>query len=300
MHIRNLFLFLTLFMFIGCSVGPEPPLQLSAYYWRTEWHLDSTEVAFLHRYDISKLYCRYFDVVLDAAKGEPMPNATLSFTSSPLPLESSGLVMRSLELVPTVFITEDCMHAEWPHLAERIVERIIQMNATNDIRGVRELQIDCDYTSRSRATFFRFLSEVRECARQQGMELSVTVRLHQLSMPVPPADRGVLMLYNTGDPRRFAERNPVLDVRDVEPYLSALPHFDLPLSAAYPIYQWTRHIYGVRVDHVVSADELLRVKAAVERRRPELSRSIIVYHLDHENINRYDTQTFEKLFQPSH
>jgi len=30
--------------------------------------------------------------------------------------------------------------------------------------------------------------------------------------------------------------------------------------------------------------------------RPDLSRRIIVYHLDEENINRYDNDTYEAIF----
>jgi hypothetical protein len=115
-------------------------------------------------------------------------------------------------------------------------------------------------------------------------------------MPVPPADYGVLMLYNTGDPRKFQQRNPVLDLRDVQPYLHRLANYDLPLAAAYPVYRWQRTIYGVRIEHTVEASELLRVKKAVEKQRPSLSRSIITYHLDKENINRYKPEDYEAIY----
>jgi hypothetical protein len=115
-------------------------------------------------------------------------------------------------------------------------------------------------------------------------------------MPAPPADYGVLMLYNTGDPRKFMERNPILDLRDVAPYLRWLNDYDLPLAAAYPVYSWQRQIHGVRIEHTVEADEILRVKEAVEAKRPELRRHIVTYHLDQENINRYNTQTYEAIY----
>ena len=116
-------------------------------------------------------------------------------------------------------------------------------------------------------------------------------------MPAPPVNYGVLMIYNTGDPRNFAERNPILDIRDVMPYVKRLDDYPLPLAAAYPVYQWVRHIHGVRVEHTVDADDILRVKQAVENERPELRRTILTYHLDKENINRYDTKTYEKIYR---
>ena len=172
----------------------------------------------------------------------------------------------------------------------------MQMNETNDIEGVREIQIDCDYTSKSRSTYYAFLDEVRSEAQKHHLRLSTTIRLHQLSMPAPPADYGVLMIYNTGDPRKFMERNPILDLRDVQPYLHRLGGYPLPLAAAYPVYRWQRNINGVRVEHEVAADEILQVKKAVEKQRPQLSRTILTYHLDNENINRYQPETYEAIY----
>ncbi len=267
---------------------PTLPEQSAVYYWRTEWRLDSTEQAFLQQYDIHKVYCRYFDVVMQ--DGEPMPNATINFVE-PVP--------DGIELIPTVYITEDCMHQRHEGLAKKLVERVLQMNETNDIKGVRELQIDCDYTARSRQTYYDFLEEVKSqfSLFTLHFSLSTTIRLHQLSMAAPPVDYGVLMVYNTGDPRRFAERNPILDIRDVKPYVRYLADYPLPLATAYPVYLWQRHIHGVRIDHWVEADEILRVKATIEQERPSLSASILTYHLDHENINRYQPKTYEKIYR---
>ena len=172
------------------------------YYWRTDLHLDSTERAFLKQHHISKVYCRYFDVVMNDDGTEPKPNATIAFTDT-LPA--------GIELIPTVYITEDCMHKPHKDLAEKLVKRIMQMNETNHIGNVHEIQIDCDYTSKSRATYYQFLEQVRHHLSPTSYHLSTTIRLHQLSMPVPPVDYGVLMVYNTGDPRKWQERNPILD-----------------------------------------------------------------------------------------
>ena len=268
----------------GCSEREELPENNAVYFWRTDLRLDSTEQSFLQRYYINKVYCRYFDVVISEEGAEPKPNATISF---------SGTLPDSIELIPTIYITEDCMHQKHQGLAEKIVKRIRQMNETNDIRSVREIQIDCDYTSKSRKTYYRFLEEVK---RAWGQTVSTTIRLHQLSMEAPPVDYGVLMIYNTGDPRKWEERNPILDIRDVQPYLKQLDDYPLPLAAAYPVYQWVRTIRNIRVEHTVEADEILRVKEAVEKRRSSLKNAIITYHLDKDNINRYKPETYEEIY----
>ncbi|GJG34680.1 hypothetical protein PRMUPPPA20_27890 [Xylanibacter ruminicola] len=257
------------------------------YYWRTDLHLDSTERAFLKQHHINKVYCRYFDVVMSDDGTEPKPNATIAFTDT-LPA--------GIELIPTVYITEDCMQKPHKDLAEKLVKRIMQMNETNHIGNVHEIQIDCDYTSKSRATYYQFLETIKSQLSTIHYQLSTTIRLHQLSMPVPPVDYGVLMVYNTGDPRKWQERNPILDYRDVYPYLNKLAQYQLPLAAAYPVYQWIRNIQNVRIEHTIEAAELLKVKKTLEKERPCLSKAVITYHLETDNINRYKTETYEEIY----
>ena len=268
----------------GCSERQELTEGNAVYFWRTDLRLDSTEWAFLQRYQINKVYCRYFDVVIGEEGAEPKPNATIAFSCT-LP--------DSIELIPTIYITEDCMHQAHQGLAEKIVKRIRQMNETNDIKHVSEIQIDCDYTSKSRKNYYEFLKEVKQA---WGQTLSTTIRLHQLSMEAPPVDYGVLMIYNTGDPRKWEERNPILDIRDVQPYLKRLDSYPLPLAAAYPVYQWVRTIRNIRIEHTVGADEILRVKEAVEKERSSLKNVIVTYHLDKDNINRYKPETYEEIY----
>ena len=269
---------------MGCSKQSDIEKGNAVYYWRTDLRLDSTERAFLVQYDIKKVYCRYFDVVINDDDEGPVPNATISFSTT-LP--------KGIELVPTVYITENCMHEWHEGLAEKLVQRIRQMNETNDINGVSEIQIDCDYTAKSRRTYYRFLEAVKKA---WGQQLSTTIRLHQLSMEAPPVDYGVLMVYNTGNPQNFTERNPILDFRDVTPYLRYLSDYSLPMATAYPVFSWLRTIQGVHITHTVEADEILRVKQAIEQERPTLGNAIITYHLDKENINRYKQETYEKIY----
>ena len=298
----------TLFL-IGCQKRDQQLDNVlsegnAVYYWRTDLRLDSTERAFLNTYNINKVYCRYFDVVMND-DDEPKPNATISF---------SDTLPDSIEIIPTVYITEDCMHETHEDLPEKIVKRIRQMNETNDIPNVHEIQIDCDYTSKSRKRYYAFLEEVRRLweagnpsqtgrtslssqpSETRSARLSTTIRLHQLAMPAPPVDYGVLMIYNTGDPRKWEERNPILDFRDVEPYLRRLDGYPLPMAAAYPVFQWTYTIQGVRVDRTVEAEVILQVKKAMESERNDLSNLIITYHLDKDNIDRYKPETYEEIY----
>ena len=282
-------LVLTATMF-ACSPSKESVLPVegnAVYYWCTDFRLDSTERGFLDRHHVKRIYCRYFDVVNDRRQG-PIPNATLTFSNE---------FPKDIEVVPTVFIMEDCMHHPSDSLARQIVSRIMQMNETNDITNVREIQIDCDYTLRSREAYYRFLEQVRKELANGHYQLSITIRLHQLAMPAPPADYGILMLYNTGDPQKFEERNPILDLRDVMPYVRYLKDYPLPMGAAYPVFTWQRTIHGVHIEHTAELKDIMTVKEKVENERDDLRQLILTYHLSTKNINRYKTDDYEKIYR---
>lgn len=328
---------LSVFLWNSCTHTMEnavPRPAPSVYYWRTIWKLSATERGFLQTHRIGKIYLRYFDV--STQDGNAFPVGTVMFKDS-LPA--------NMEFVPTVFIDEQCLRGDMQELAERIVQRICRITDTHDVPNVREIQLDCDFTARSRETYFRLLRHAREVLRKEGLGLSVTIRLHQLSMPAPEADYGVLMMYNTGNFRQQNGHNPILDLRDVQPYLSHLKDYPLPLCAAYPNYAWTLAfkqdrfhaiLYGAdladstlfhRLDentyttvsardiyygdasvhlvpgekiirHACSATELLRIKEALAKRRPDLHRQIIIYHLDSTNLQRYETNEYQMFYRP--
>ena len=203
------------------------------YFWRTDFRLSEEEAAFLRAHDISKIYLRYFDVVVNGA-GQVMPNATVSFTTDTL---------EGIEIIPTVFIVENCLCHNMDSIAQKLVSRILRMNQTHHRGNVKEIQIDCDYTHRSRERFYAFLNEMRNELQPKGIRLSATIRLHQLSMPPPPVDYGALMIYNTGNVADPKGRNPILSIEDVAPFLKKLDNYPLPLCAAYPIFDWVA-LYG--------------------------------------------------------
>lgn len=224
-------------MVCGCDKGGgdvENPVP-SVYFWRTVFRLDSTETQFLAQHGVGRIYMRYFDVV--AKDSVVKPNATIQF-AQPVP--------QGIEVIPTVFIVENCLRCNMDGVAQKLVDRIIQMNETNDIAGVREVQIDCDWTAKSQQRYYDFLGEVRKLLEEKGMRLSVTIRLHQLSMTPPPAHYGVLMMYNTGGLADANGHNPILDYRDVYPYLKKLRGYKLPLCAAWPCYKWNLLYSGNR------------------------------------------------------
>ena len=105
----------------GCSQQRREvlPEGNAVYYWRTDWRLDTTERAFLKQHHINKVYCRYFDVVMNDSLG-PMPNATIRFSEN-LP--------EGIELIPTCQGDSDRLrlHCQEPQVLLRLFIGVSQL-----------------------------------------------------------------------------------------------------------------------------------------------------------------------------
>ena len=277
----------------------------SVYYWSTTLRMDSVKEQFMREHNVSRMYIRYFDVVEDES-GRPVPNATLRFVTA---------VPKGIEVVPVVYIVNSCMRRDISGLAEKIYRRVRQMNETNGIGGVKEIQIDCDWTMRTHSVYFSFLRQLRSMAGADGIKLSATIRLHQLSQPAPPVDRGVLMMYNTGDFTDLACRKPILDMNDAAPYMPRLAGYGLPLAAAYPLYSWRILFRRGRYVGIMHADDdlpvlpgdsiverrvemadILKAKDAVSRKRADANSEIILFDMSNQNITRFKSEDYEKIY----
>ena len=271
--------------------------------------------------------------------GEIMPNATLQFDTTEENMtaeekEKESLMPKGMEIIPVVYIVNDCFKAktktnpirsnksgrkssdETPRqLADKILNRILQMNEANDIENVKEIQIDCDWTASTQKAYFNFLEKLRVKAKAKQIKLSATIRLHQLSMTPPPVDRGILMMYNTGDVKQLSCQKPILDMKDVAPYIQHLASYPLPLSAAYPLFSWRILFREGKFVGIMHADDDFPVlpSDSIVIRKPEMSdimeavRSInhqdedinsevILFDLNTDNIKRFNSEDYEKIF----
>ncbi len=303
---RILVLLALALLLASCHQDKPTQTMRSAYYWSTTWSMDSSKTSFIRQHDIKRLYVRYFDVVKDEA-GNAVPNATLQFDASPVP--------EGIEIVPTVFIVNDCMRTG-SALADKILRRILQMSEANDIPPIKEIQIDCDWTASTQQNYFEFLKELREKAGAKDILLSATIRLHQLSMTPPPVDKGVLMMYNTGDAKQLACHKPILDMKDAAPYIQHLGSYPLPLAAAYPLFSWRILFREGKFVGIMHADDDLPVLPgdSIVTRQPEMedimeavrsinhqnkdiNNEVILFDLNNPNIKRFKPNDYEKIYQ---
>lgn len=339
----------------SCTRGAAPAVSIdgpvheglnSAYYWRTVLHLDSADRAFMSGHDIGRVYLRMFDVSKDAyavtIENRAVPNASVRISDEDYDLLRDSL--GSLEFVPVVYITLDALKAMKDYeglLASNIVTRVRNMCQYNGLPNVGELQLDCDWTPSTEYSFFKLCDSVRSYIDDLALpwRLSSTIRLHQLSRKVPPVDNGVLMVYNTGSFDDPDADNSIIDIKDVEPYLTHLPSYPLHLDIAYPTYSWQLlfrnrqfagllngvdladssrfsrrgpNLYVAKKDvpyndkiirsgdmirnETSDIDDVLKVKALVERQIQGRPHANILYHFDLNNLSKYSTNGIDSIF----
>ena len=235
---RSTIYFCFVLFFFSCentnhSAAPE----LAFYHWKNKINLSSSESEYLEDLSIQKLYLRFFDVDWDATQKEPVPISIVQF-SSPNKIPS--------KIVPTVFITNRTFlkikNNDILNFAEKLLLKIKRIQKQIPQTQISEIQIDCDWTQKSKKNYFHFLDLLKKKLKKENKQLSVTIRLHQFKYPnqtgIPPADRGALMCYNVGELQIWETENSILDQKTTASYLRSNMNYSLPLDLALPVFHW--------------------------------------------------------------
>ncbi len=237
----------------SCRAGVEPP-RTGWYYWQQRWQPSDSLLAWADPEGKTQWYVRFFDIDTPEGAAAPVPVARLEW-GRPLPDTLAAAVFittRALEAVPDEGVA---------HLAAKTWQLIEQMARAAEVH-LAEVQMDCDWTPSLRDRYFAFLSAFRQML-PAGCVLSATIRLHQVKWAertgVPPVDRGMLMVYNTGRVQDLAERNSILETEVLRRYLTGFDTYPLPLDLVWPVFGWGvvfREGRFVRLIHPLSRAEL--------------------------------------------
>lgn len=234
---------ISLFFLSGCSDRMENNApKVAFYYWKTVFRLTENEKKIVAENKADKMYLRYFDVGLNGK--EAVPVSPVTFAEKP----------ENYEVVPVVYIKNEVMlepTVDLQKLADSINRYIGQMNTENHIDW-NEIQVDCDWTLKSKDRYLKFVELLKTVSAKK---LSATIRLHQVKYygktGIPNVDKGVLMYYNMGSIAPD-NRNSIYDREVAQNYIKSLKKFPLPLDIALPVYTWGIHIRDGKVIKVIS------------------------------------------------
>lgn len=252
---KRLLIIVTLFALAlsACTTGSHHDVDF--YYWKSKCAIGETERSYFGQLESKRLFIRLFDV--DMQDGVAMPVGQIQgFGKDQLPNDS-------VKVIPVVFITNPTFLST---VADEDIERLAN-NVSQAIAHVMEragvtydeIQIDCDWTSRTRSAYFRFLETL---AATSQCNISCTLRLHQIrdreKTGVPPVARGSLMCYATSSPMENDTRNSILDMELLKAYTNNINDYPLDFDVILPIYSWgivTNHLGQVKlVNGLTEAD----------------------------------------------
>ncbi len=235
---RLSYIFTLIFSLSACQTLKEGVPQIAFFHWKNRLALTPAEVALLDSTGCRTLYVKFLDVAREAG-GPIRPYALLEVA------DTAGLSGRCV--VPCVFLTNSVFvglsAAEVEALAQKVSQALADVGRQFPQPVFSEVQLDCDWTERTRQPFFLFLKKLKPLLPPQT-RLSATIRLHQYKFPnrtgVPPVERGLLMLYNTGDIQDPDEDNSIFSPEDALRYVEGAPaRYPLPLDVALPAFGWT-------------------------------------------------------------
>ncbi|MCT4638747.1 MAG: hypothetical protein N4A72_13690 [Bacteroidales bacterium] len=223
---------LCIVLLIACS---NSKTDISFYNWKNSAEISTDKAALLQKLNVEDLYVRFFDIDIKNKRYAFRPKSVVNIDSTVL----------NRDIIPCVFITNRSLYNipgnKVATLAKDVVTLINKIADKYSIQDINQIQIDCDWTKKSRPIYFELLKRIRD-ELDDNIQLSVTIRLHQIKYPeitgVPPVDRGALMVYNMGDIYKPSTNNSIFDIRILESYIGNISKYKLPLDVALPLFSW--------------------------------------------------------------
>lgn len=174
------------------------------------------------------------DVVWNSEKQQATPIA-ITALSSPNPVATKPLI-------PVIFINNNVIaqidSSQLQPLATNLLDAargFIQKNGAT----LKELQIDCDWTAKTRDRYFLLLRYLKEASPE--ITYAATIRLYPFKydkqMGVPPVDYGALMIYNLAPIKNPEEVNSIFTYDEAIKYKRQQP-YPIPLKAIVPVFGW--------------------------------------------------------------
>lgn len=234
MNIRVLIYNLILLLFLSCSAD-NLPKDISFYHWKSHADFNDTYEKVLKESKSEKIYLRYFDI--DKIETEQWGDDGIYPTYV---IKSVAEKFKAFDIIPVVYITNQVFQSgdlDIEKLSNRIVQLINQISLKHFSKRLNTVQIDCDWTQTTRASYFTLLESLKN-----QFDINVTIRLHQIKFQeatgIPPVENGTLMLYNVGDLKN-KQQNSILENDIVKQYLNDKTSYPLNLNLALPLFSQT-------------------------------------------------------------
>ncbi len=245
---KLLFSIIILFLFLSCSNKVEK-VERAFYYWKSnEWSLSDKEDSIINNVKVNKFYVKFFEVEHSDAMGNyPVAKTDINFYRHD-----------SMQIVPTVYLRNSVFikasKGSLDTLADNVnflIDKYCKEKFQRQ-QSVKEFQMDCDWTQKSKDNYFYFLKKLKNISKK---EISCTLRLYPYKYPekmgIPPVDKATLMCYNLINPLENHDKNSILDIDELKSYLNTNNKYPLHLDVALPVYSWMQVYQNNQFSNVI-------------------------------------------------
>lgn len=285
----------------------------SFYHWKTTLENSDAQNEVLQRSGGDRLYVRMFDLKVDPTRDQVLPVGTVQIPDS--------LTLMVQEIVPVVYIKNEVF--SHPDSDEENLEILVE-NTTSKLARllswnlknytIKEIQIDCDWTDRTKERYFSFLQALKASDQFKGLgnefvpHLSATIRWHQVKYRertgVPPVDRGLIMAYNVGELASVEESNSIINNITTQQYVARLKDYPIGYDVALPLFEWYaqyRNNELVALINEIDSAVLNRIAQSTGNHLYTISKEYASRdsYFYQDDILRKETVDFEKLKQLS-
>lgn len=254
-------LFLLVISVIGCEER-EVTVIPSVFRWRNGHGLAGEEHQAMERNGVQRVYFKLLDIGWNPANGaHPVSSVAVPYEWRDYSREG-GPWTDKLEFVPCIYITNITFEKLDAAGTDELVHNLLRKLRKECPVKLHGVMLDCDWTPSTKDHFFQLTRSMND-----SLEVPViaTIRLHQYADPtktgVPPADRGMLMVYNVGRLQERGDVNSIFDEATATPYFANAKPYPLPLDLALPAFSWGAQFRKGRFQGVLQeeqVDEALR------------------------------------------
>ena len=283
-------------LFLGCSNKVEK-VEKSFYYWKSDsWNLSEKERSTMTVLDIKKIYVKFFEVDHNDAFGDfPIAKTSLNIYQQD-----------SLTIIPTVYLKNEVFKNTTTKRMDSLADNINFLinkyvkDKFERANPVKEFQMDCDWTLKTKDNYFYFLNKLKEISKKQ---ISCTLRLYPYKYPdkmgIPPVDKVTLMCYNLINPLENKTKNSILDSKELELYLNKKQKYHLHLDIALPVYSWMQVYQNNKFSKVIYTNHK-DIQKSLKKMKPlwyEVTKDQVVdgFYLRVGDKIKYENTTAEKI-----
>ena len=239
-------------LFLSCQHKIEN-VEKAFYYWKSyDGYFSDREDSIVKKLQVQKLYVKFFEVDNSNEMGNyPVSKTNLNFS----------MPKGNLHIIPTVYLKNKVFSQSSKGSLETLADNVhflIEKYCKERFGKqpeVKEYQMDCDWTLKTKDNYFYFLKKLKSLS---GKQISCTLRLYPYKYPdkmgVPPVDKVTLMCYNLINPLESSRKNSILDLEELKSYLPAKKKYPLHLDVALPVYSWLQVYQNNQFSKVVYTD----------------------------------------------